>query len=56
MKASFTNALYGKTDDNFSVGPISYISMNTYTEKRQHFIKYNLQTAEQKTAEKKNGH
>lgn len=55
IKASFINAFMGKID-NFSVGPISHVSTNSYTEKREHFIKYHLKTAEEKTAEEKNSH
>ena len=56
IKASFINAFMGKIGNNFSMGPISHVSTNSYSEKREHFIKYHLKTAEEKTAEEKNSH
>lgn len=46
IKASFINAFMDKIDNNFSMGPISHVSTNSYSEKREHFIKYHLKTAE----------
>ena len=53
IKASFINAFMGKIDNNFSMGPICHVSTNSYTEKREHFIKYHRRQQNRKQQKRK---